>query len=338
MQKISEFMSKALFDTKNGYYKTKNPIGKGADFITAPEISQVFGELLAAYFLQVASAKQAKIALVEMGAGKGTLFGDILASITKLSDKGVPQAVDFLKRASFHIIEINPVLEGVQKKNLADFFINWHESFAEFREAAPEREIFFISNELFDCFPIDQFIQTERGWCERMTDGKKFILSDFNKEIHEFIDQAVGSIAPIGAFFEYSLAAQDFMKELCIAIYKQGGIAINIDYGYSKNEFVNSLQAVKNHQKCNVLEAPGEVDITALVDFEALDKITKEADLESSLITQRELLIGLGIEKRQEILLQNKSDSEKKEINLAIERLIDKDQMGELFKCIIIWK
>lgn len=338
MQKISEFMFNALFDAKVGYYKTKNPIGKGADFITAPEISQVFGELLAAYLLQVASAKQSQIAFVEMGAGKGTLCEDILGSIQKLADKGVPQAVDFLKRASFHIIEINPVLQGVQKKNLADFSMNWHENFAEFLKVVPEREIFFISNELFDCFPIDQFIQTERGWCERMTDGKKFILNDFNAEIHEFIDQEVGSIAPIGAFFEYSLAAQDFMKELCIAIYKQGGIAINIDYGYSKNEFANSLQAVKDHQKCNVLETPGEVDITALVDFGALEKVIKEADLESSLITQREFLIGLGIEKRREILLQNKTESEKREINLAIDRLIAIDQMGDLFKCLIVWK
>ena len=130
--KISRFMSEALFHPASGYYRTKNPIGKNSDFITAPEISQVFGELLAAYFLQIAATKKSKIAFVEMGAGKGTLFFDILNSIKKLAAKNIPEAVDFLERATFLIIEIGEVLREVQQRNLAEFPVSWHQDFESF--------------------------------------------------------------------------------------------------------------------------------------------------------------------------------------------------------------
>jgi SAM-dependent MidA family methyltransferase len=110
--KISTLIEKSLFDDKNGYYKTKNPIGKNADFITSPEILQIFGELLAVYLLHVSANSKNKISLVEMGAGKGTWFADILQTINKLAQKNNPQALDFLSKAQFHIIEINPVLQS----------------------------------------------------------------------------------------------------------------------------------------------------------------------------------------------------------------------------------
>ncbi len=329
-------MSEALFNPASGYYRTKNPIGKNSDFITAPEISQVFGELLAAYFLQIASTKKSLIAFVEMGAGKGTLFFDILSSIKKLAAKNIPQAVDFLERATFHIIEIGEVLRDVQQKNLADFSVSWHENFENFVQKNRDREIFFLSNELFDCFPIDQFVLTEIGWRERIVSDKKFTLAPFEKKTHEFVEKEIASLAPIGAVFEYSLEARNFMTQLCGALKKQGGIAINIDYGYIKNEFANTLQALKNHQKCDVLENVGEADLTALVDFLALEKIVKNCGLNSSLISQAQFLTGLGIEERRKNLL-TKNPSKTSEINSAIDRLIASDQMGDLFKCLIIW-
>ncbi len=345
MQKISDFMSTALFHPTQGYYRTKNPIGKNSDFITAPEISQVFGELLAAYLLQIASSKTSKIALIEMGAGKGTLFRDVLGSIKKLAEKNIPQAVDFIERTTFHIVEINEVLREEQKKNLRDFSVTWHESFENFLkfQKAPlptVPEIFFLSNELFDCFPIDQFVLTEIGWRERMVAGKNFTLAPFDKKIHDFVEKETRSLAPIlkpwGAVFEYNAAARNFMAQLCAALKAQGGIAISIDYGYIKNEFANTLQAVKNHQKCDILEAPGEADITSLVDFISLQKIAENHDLNSSLISQKEFLTGLEIEERRKILLL-KNPQKKSEINSAIDRLIDSNQMGDLFKCLIVW-
>lgn len=336
MRKISDFMSSALFHQDSGYYRTKNPIGKDSDFITAPEISQVFGELLAAYFLQVASAKKSKIAFVEMGAGKGTLFADILNSIKKLSQKQIPQAVDFLESATFHIVEINPVLREIQKKNLRDFEVTWHENFSEFCSTNPTFEIFFVSNELFDCFPIDQFVLTESGWRERIVVERNFTLAPFDRKIHDFVEKEINALSPVGAVFEYSSAAREFMLELCSALKNRGGIAINIDYGYVKNEFANTLQALKNHQKVDLLQNAPDCDITALVDFSSLKKIAENCSLNSSLISQREFLIGLGIEERRKILLA-KNPQKKFEINSAIDRLIDLNQMGDLFKCLIIW-
>lgn len=356
--KISQFISEALFNEASGYYRTKNPIGKNSDFITAPEISQTFGELIAVYLLQIFGTKKKKISLVEMGAGIGTLFFDILTTIKKLADKKNPQAVDFLSSATFHIIEINEVLKKIQQEKLKDFSITWHQEFDKFlKSQVPERsrgagaqihdpstalgdlapEIFFISNELFDCFPIDQFVKTDIGWCERLIDSGKFITKNFDPEIDQFVEKEVGSLTRIGAVFEYSESARNFMSQLCKALIKQGGIAINFDYGYIKNEFANTLQAIKNHQKVNVLENVGSADITAHVDFSALDKIAKNCGLNSSLISQKEFLVGLGIEeRRQNLIAKNPEKSE--EINSAIDRLIAPDQMGELFKCHILWK
>jgi len=357
--KISHFINEALFHPDRGYYRTKNPIGKNSDFITAPEISQVFGELIAVYILQIISGKKSKIALVEMGAGKGTLLRDILVSIKKLADKKIPQALDFLARTAFNIVEINDVLKKIQQENLKDFSVAWYETFDEFLTRNPptplvaeaqfefgasppdkggwgvprsSEEILFISNELFDCFPIDQFIKTDIGWCERLVDSGRFVTGNFNPEIHQFVEKNLGfeasQKAPFGSVFEYSESAQKFMAQLCEALKNHGGIAINVDYGYAKTEFANTLQAIKNHQKTNVLENVGESDITAHVDFGALDKIAKNFGLNSSLVSQRDFLISLGIEERRKILINE---------NSAIDRLIAPDQMGELFKCHIIW-
>ncbi len=328
-------MTNALFHEKEGYYRTKNPLGKDADFITAPEISPVFGELIASYLLHIIAEKKCQISLVEMGAGRGLMMRDILNLIKKLADKKIPQALDFLSRTDFHIIEINEVLKKVQQENLQDFSVIWHKNFAEF--LPKNREIIFISNELFDCFPIDQFVQTEIGWCERIVVGNNFTLADFDKKTHQFVENEVCQLAPIGAVFEYSLEARNFMKELCEALITNGGMAINFDYGYFKNDFSNTLQSLKNHKKTHVLDNVGNQDITARVDFAALDKIAKNYGLNSSLITQREFLISLGIEeRRQNLLKQNPQFADK--INSSIDRLIDENQMGELFKCHIIWK
>lgn len=335
MQKVSNFIQDALFNPQSGYYRTKNPIGKTSDFITAPEISQAFGETIAAYLLQLTTARNSRIALVEMGAGKGTLFFDILTSIKKLADKNIAAARDFFERVTFSIVEINPILRQIQQEKLREFDVTWHENFAEI--SLQDRELFFISNELFDCFPIDQFVFTESGWCERLINEKKFVLASFDKKTHNEIEKEIACLAPIGAVFERSDAAREFMSQLCQALKTQGGVAINIDYGYVKNEFANTLQALKNHQKVDVLENPGSADITSLVDFRSLQKIAENHDLNSSLISQKDFLIGLGIEERRKILIAA-NPQKSAEINSAIDRLIGSNQMGDLFKCLIVWK
>ncbi|MCE3255096.1 MAG: hypothetical protein K0R25_590 [Rickettsiaceae bacterium] len=324
-------MNEALFHPELGYYKCKDPFGKAGDFTTAPEISQVFGELIGAYLINLWQNNYAgkKINLVEMGAGRGTLMKDLLNFAKKIPG--------FLEQSNLAIIETSPKLQKIQQQNLQEFNISWYENFSDFYQQNNQAPIFFISNELFDCFAINQFIKTENGWVERMVavgnDGElQFVLRPSAKPSELQIAEV-----KIDAVFEQSPQALAFMTELSEAIKKTGGIGLIIDYGYVENEMRNTLQAVSNHQYCDILKEVGESDLTALVDFSSLQKTALQNNLKTSIVSQREFLIALGIEARRENLLIGKNDEKRSLINSAIDRLIDKEQMGELFKVLIIW-
>lgn len=355
---IAEFMQEALFNPNYGYYQKKVPIGKEGDFTTAPEVSQVFGELIALYLLNLASNSTKPIALVEMGAGRGNLFKDLLRTINGLSDKNIKEAKDFLARSSLNIIEISPALQKKQEENLCQVTgkVNWYQTFQDFLSSNEnnEREIYFIANELFDCFPINQFIKTEQGWCEKTVGNKDeelaFFIEKFDPIKNRLVEKLIGNQVPPkvkerakerakeqDVIFEHSFSAVNFMQELSQAISKHGGIGIIIDYGYLENKFSNTLQALKNHEFYDCLKTPGEADLTSLVNFSLLEEIANEQNLNSSLVSQSQFLIGLGIEERRKTLLIGKTDEEKVQINSQIDRLIDKEQMGELFRSLIIW-
>ncbi|MFT6333037.1 MAG: SAM-dependent MidA family methyltransferase [Lentimonas sp.] len=325
---ISNFMDEALFHPKLGYYKKQNPFGKAGDFTTSPEISQVFGELIGAYLIGIwqGSYSDKKINLVEMGAGKGTLMKDLLTFA-----KEIPE---FFKNFNISIIEISPKLCKIQQDNLKNFNISWYENFADFHIENSQNPIFFVSNELFDCFAIDQLIKTENGWAEKMVgvknDDLEFTLLESIKKPNLDKDWQVGDV------FEYSPSGNLFMSDLSQAIKSSGGIAIIVDYGYLEST-KNTLQALKNHQYVEPLQEVGNCDITALVNFSVLKNIAVKLDLSTSIISQREFLINLGVEVRREKLLLRKTPSQVKRINSEIDRLIDEEQMGELFKILIIW-
>lgn len=366
---IADFISEAMFNPLHGYYRTKKPIGKKGDFITAPEISQTFGELIAAYFLNFILASNKKIALVEMGAGRGTLFYDIIFTILALTKK-LGRELDIKERVTFHIIEISESLTKIQQDNLQDCGVTilWYQDFASFKKQNSDREIYFFANELFDCFPTHQFIKTANGWQERMVgilnDDLIFCAENFNaikdkmvqslingdlagntNSINQKIDNAIDkkpitkntifehNLIAENAIFEHSFAAINFMNELAETLKTQGGIGLIIDYGYLNPPLKSTLQALKNHQYHDVLQDACECDITSLVNFSALQNCAKNFQLNTSLITQREFLLSLGIEERRKILC-GKNDAEQ---NSAIDRLIDCKQMGEMFKCLIIW-
>jgi NADH dehydrogenase [ubiquinone] 1 alpha subcomplex assembly factor 7 len=323
---VAQFMNEALFHPLYGYYNQKNPFGRNGDFITAPEISQVFGELIGAYLAGIWAQKKQKINLVEMGAGRGTLMKDLLCANP-----------EFAAQINIHIIEISPRLQEIQKENLREFKINWWENFNDFYAANSDLPIYFIANELFDCLPINQFVKTANGWREKLVGLNEqgnldYILSNYPAD--KSIDQMAAG-AGLGAVFEYSQAAENLIAELSLAIKKTGGIGIIIDYGYIKNEFKNSLQALKNHQYCDALENAGNCDITALVNFQQL-KNAAQKNTKISLVTQKEFLENLGIELRQQKLI-TQNPTKQTEINSAINRLTDSAQMGELFKCLIFW-
>lgn len=346
---IAEFMQEALFNPVHGYYQKKNPIGKEGDFTTAPEISQVFGELIGLYFLNLFGNAKRPIAVVEMGAGRGVLFRDLLLMAEKLAKNNIAVAQNFLQKSTFHIIEISPALQEEQKKTLAKIgvSIKWHKDFQSFvKELKTNEEIYFVANELFDCFPINQFVKTPEGWCEKVVSlrGEEldFFVEKFNplkdKLINELVTLELAKDIAQNAVFEYSSSAVSFMKDLSESLRDRGGIGLIIDYGYSKNEFKDSLQSVKGHKPHDCLKSVGDADLTSLVNFPILEQVAKDISLNSSLVSQKELLEGLGVEDRRKILLLDKSKEQQDDINSRINRLIEPSQMGELFKCLIIWK
>jgi NADH dehydrogenase [ubiquinone] 1 alpha subcomplex assembly factor 7 len=322
---VADFMRESLFHPKLGYYNCHNPFGKEGDFITAPEISQVFGELIGAYFASAAinAFVDQKVNLVEMGAGSGTLMSDLLRIAIKIPI--------FFNQTNIHIIEISPRLKAIQQEKLQNYQITWWNDFDSFYKNNSGQPLFFCANELFDCFAINQFVKSGDVWMEKMVNfnGKKleFVLSNFS---YNFQVEAME-----GGVLEVSNEAQILMKKLVHDIKNSGGSGLIIDYGYFQNEFRDTLQALKNHQYAEILQEAGNADITALVDFKALENIAQKSGLKTSLVSQKYFLESLGIDQRREKLIAGRNDEEIKKIHSSINRLIGSDQMGELFKCLI---
>ena len=364
-------MQEVMFNPGRGYYKVKNPIGESQDFITAPEISSVFSQLIAGYFFSFISQNNPdqKISFVEMGAGTGTMFFDMLETFLALEKK---LGSNILSQINFSIIEKNPTLAKIQQEKLSSLNLKvfWFENFEDFLVQNQGRKIYFACNELFDCFSINQFSYSNEKWQEILLDLDKNqnltpVLEAFNEAKHKLIEKiakknlalsfdksnvidsclgparahgTVDSFAEKNKIFEHSFEALNFMDELSKAIKKTGGVALIIDYGYVESPLKSTLQAIKNHKKTDIFkeEDPYSCDLTSLVNFHALEKQAQKNLLQTSLITQKEFLTSLGIEEKRQNFIKNSPDQEKN-INLAINRLISKDEMGELFKCLIIW-
>lgn len=329
-------MQYALFDRDFGYYRTKKPIGKESDFITAPEISSLFGETIAIYLLNFILNSKHKIAFVEMGAGLGTLYLDILTTFEKLGQK-LGKADEIKQKLTFSIIEISEKLTQTQQEKLKNhnFDIKWHKNFENFAKNHQNEQIYFVSNELFDCLPIHQFSHQNNQWQEILITLKNhqptLILEEFHPKKHQEIAKiAKNHQIPTqnNIILEYSPNSLNLLTQISQTINKQGGIAINFDYGYLKPPLKSTLQSIKSHQKQDFLQNIGEADLTSLVNFSALQKCAQNHDLETSLITQKQFLSELQIQKRA----QNYREKQ------AVKRLIDEKEMGELFKCLIFWK
>ncbi len=332
---ISSFMNEALFNPKHGYYTSQDSIGRKGDFITAPEISQVFGELIGVYIVSLwqNNHDSKEISLVEAGSGNATLIKDLLNFASKIPN--------FLENVSINIIEVSSKLRKIQQKNLKGFNVKWWDSFADFYANNQKKPIFFIANEFLDCFAINQYLKIDNFWVEKLVgldenSKLQFMLSKKDPKLDNKIKELTNNLGKNNDIFEHSPALDEFMNSLCVAIKKTGGIAINIDYGYIKNDLKNTLQSVKNHKFNNILENIGKSDITSLVNFGHIAEIAKNQNLQSWVVTQKEFLESLGIEIRSQKLLANKTKPEQEEINSSISRLINKDQMGELFKVLVV--
>jgi SAM-dependent MidA family methyltransferase len=325
---VAQFMTIAMLDPQQGYYVTRDPLGAGGDFTTAPEISQMFGEMIGLWLVQAWADQGApkNPRLVELGPGRGTLMADIL--------RVAQVAPDFLADLEVVLVEASPALQEIQAEKLrgsgAD--ISWQ---TQFDDSLADRPLFLAANEFFDALPLRQYVKTERGWCERMVtalhDELTFALAPV--AVPPSAIPADRANAPDGGVYETSPAATALAEDIARIIAAKGGAALMIDYGYGEAAgFSETLQAVSGHKFAEALAEPGENDISAHVDFAALAQAGRRGGASVfGPATQGMFLANLGITERAEQLIKaNPSDAQS--LIAAIERLIGNDQMGRLFK------
>jgi NADH dehydrogenase [ubiquinone] 1 alpha subcomplex assembly factor 7 len=324
---IAEFMTIALHDRSAGYYARRDPLG--LDFTTAPEISQTFGELLGLWCTQVWRNQGCPSAarLVELGPGRGTLMCDALRAA-----RLVPE---FLAAIEVVLVESSPVLTAAQQDRLSNcgMPVRW---VRDMFEIAHDRPSFIIANEFLDALPVQQFVLTDDGWRERVItaaagDSLSFGLAPLPRT---FRAPAQRGTAEAGAVYEVSPGATALVEDIARGIASAGGAALFIDYGYEDKGFGDTLQAVGKHSFAEVLQSPGELDLSCHVDFGAMARTAVGAGAQVyGPLAQREFLQALGIELRLSKLLQSGENEGERH---AVQRLTDAGQMGNLFRVLAI--
>lgn len=324
---LAQYMAECLLHPEHGYYTTRDPLGAEGDFTTAPEISQMFGELLGLCLAQswIDQGAPAPFTLAELGPGRGTLMADILRAT-----KSVPQFHDAMQLT---LVEASPTLRAKQRALLSGFDITYVDTVADL----PNQPLFLIANEFFDALPIRQFTRDAKGWRETqvgMLDDKLILGLSQPAPIamldHRLEDTSEGDIV------EMCPASAPIIDEVARRIAKHGGAAIVVDYGdwHARGD---TFQALERHKMVNPLDRPGAADLTAHVDFEALSVEAQNAGaFASNMIPQGQLLAHLGIAQRAETLATQLQGAALDNHIAAFDRLTNVDKMGLLFKAIAI--
>ena len=328
---LATYMGLALGHPKHGYYQAQTPFGAAGDFITAPEISQMFGEMIGLWCVQRwrdMGSPQAFM-LCELGPGRGTLMADAL--------RAARSAPDFLNAAHLHLVETSRALRESQKAAIGRA-ATWHDSVADL----PPLPALIIANEFFDALPVRQFQRTPDGWHERMvninpdTDQLCFSLSPVPVRDDAIIPAAMRA-AEEGAIAELCPAGQVIVESLAAHLAACGGAALIIDYGPAKSAVGDSFQAVRGHGYCDPLQNPGQADLTAHVDFQSLAEVAHSAGCQTDgPISQGRFLLQLGLALLAQRLAQNAAPDEQDAIRSAFHRLTGADQMGQLFKAMAL--
>jgi NADH dehydrogenase [ubiquinone] 1 alpha subcomplex assembly factor 7 len=330
---VWRYMELCLMHPQHGYYISRDPLGREGDFTTAPEVSQMFGELLG---LWVASGWKAigsppVLRLVELGPGRGTMMADALRALRVLPP--------LYQSLSIHLVEINPVLRDKQKAMLSGVRnIAWYDSIDEI----PEGPAIILANEYFDALPIHQVVRRENGWHERVVeldeDGKLvFGAAPEPTPRFEVLLPPLVRAAPLGAIFEWRPDTE--IMKIASRVRDQDGAALIIDYGHLRSDAGDTFQAIARHSFADPLKAPGEADVTAHVDFQALARGAE--DLGARIhgpVTQGEFLKRIGIETRAVTLMAKATHEVSEDISAALKRLTDsgRGSMGSMFKAMAI--
>ena len=327
---LDKFIDLSLYNKKIGYYMKKNPFGKKGDFITAPNISRLFSEMIAIWIISFWKnlGSPRNFNLIELGAGNGEMMKVLLESFQNFPS--------FLESCNIIIHEKSPILIKIQKEKLSKSKIIWVSQINKIKK----NPSIFIANEFFDAMPIKQFRKQGNIWYEKFVNFENYSKASFiekKTDIKKIERRLNFKISQNQNFIEYSEFGFDYLKNISNIIKKNTGGLLIIDYGYLEKKMKNTLQAVSNHKFANILDNIGGVDITHNINFELFKKFTQKlGGLDNNLNTQKNFLIKMGIKERAEILSRNKNFSKKADIFYRLNRLIDEKQMGTLFKVMFI--
>jgi SAM-dependent MidA family methyltransferase len=326
---VWRYMELCLTHPQHGYYVSRDPLGREGDFTTAPEVSQMFGELLGLWAASVwkAMGSPSLLRLVELGPGRGTMMADALRALRVL-----PPLYQML---NVHLVEINPVLRDKQKATLSTARnIAWHDNIDE----VPEGPAIIFGNEYFDVLPIHQAVRQETGWHERvivLDDDGKFSFAAALDPLPRFevLLPPLLRAAPIGAVFEWRPDTE--IMTIARRVRDQNGAALIIDYGHVRSDAGDTFQAIARHSFTDPLKAPGQADVTAHVDFQALAHAAEDIGARvHGPVEQGEFLKRLGIETRAVTLMAKASHEVSEDISNALKRLVEggRGGMGSMFK------
>ncbi len=323
---VADYMARCLTDPEDGYYATRPALGEDGDFITAPLVSQMFGELLGLWAVEVWSrlGSPRAVRFVEAGPGDGTLMSDML--------RAARLAPAFLAAADVVLIETSAPLRKRQAERLSDAPtpVRWADDLSA---VAPDRPAILIANELLDCLPARQFVRTPRGWAERKVGLGEQGLA-FGLEPVQTPPPGAPDDLPLGVVWETSPAQVAFAAELGARLARAGGAALLIDYGRAAPEPGDTLQALQRHRKVDPLEQPGAADLTVWADFPSVVQAAQQAGAAvEGPVEQGLFLRRLGLDARTEALMRARPERAAALLRQR-ERLVGADQMGQLFKAV----
>ncbi len=319
---LDRYMALCLGHPLHGYYTSRDPFGPDGDFITAPEISQIFGELVgiwcAAAFQGLGAPPQFN--LIELGPGRGTLMSDILRATRVMPG--------FRESARIHLVETSPALRKLQAQKLGDA-ATWHETI----DGVPRGPAITIANEFFDALPIRQYEFHQGQWMERRVG----LSADDRLVIGRTAFAFSGPPATEGAILETGPLRDDIARLLGVRLAQSPGAVLVFDYGHAASALGDTLQAVRRHEFCSILDRPGEADLTSHVDFASLGRAFAHGGAAThGPITQRQFLLNMGIEARVTLLMGKAQASDREIIARAAERLAGENEMGNLFKVMAV--
>lgn len=319
---VAQYMTVCLHDPQDGYYATRPALGEDGDFITAPLVSQMFGELIGVWAISAWQAMGApsRFVLAEMGPGDGTLMSDLLRAGRLLPA--------FLEAAEVWLVETSEPLAALQSARLGET-VRWARSLDEVPGGLP---MILVANELLDCLPARQFVRTATGWAEQVVG-----VGDDGALAFGLVPAGVPlPDAREGAVCEISAPQEALGAALGERLARDSGAALLIDYGHDRPGFGDTLQALVRHERADPLACPGEADLTVHADFPAVRAAAERAGASSAILTQAAFLARLGIGERAEALMRARPDRSEV-IGRQLHRLVGGDQMGDLFKACCLY-